>query len=258
MRSRLRRKRFKISAPRVSIRSHQPWRQGWLGLALLASLCVVLLVGAFQWGKSSATLEPAASLEVRHLRMQLERLSQEQQSHIQQTGGQESLRIAEHTAIAQLAERIRQLEADNRSLRDDLGFFEKLIPTTRADKQLDIRGLQADLQADGAQLRWQVLAIQPLRNAPEFKGQLELILAGTQDGKPWATQPPAVSQSVHFQQYRRAQGVLHLPAKTVVKTVTARLVEGGAVRAMQTFTMDLSSIEDPGCLPEKNPRPLKV
>lgn len=238
MRSRLRRKRLKALAPRVSVRSNLPWPLAWLAVALVLGLSAALALGAFEWGKSLAGLERGSREELQRLRTEVQQLRQEQQRHVQLEGAEESLRTAERAAMAQLSERIRQLEADNRSLRDDLGFFEKLIPATRADKQLDIRGLQAELQAEGAQLRWQVLAIQPLRNAPEFKGRLELVLAGTQGGQPWSSQPPAVSQAVQFQQYRRAQGVLQLAPQTVVKTVTARLVEGGSVRAMQTFTMD--------------------
>ena len=39
---------------------------------------------------------------------------------------------------------VRQLEADNRTLREDLGFFEKLIPAAKTDG-LAIRALQAEV-----------------------------------------------------------------------------------------------------------------
>ena len=35
-----------------------------------------------------------------------------------------------HSAQAQLTSQVRQLEAENRALRDDLGFFEKLMPAS--------------------------------------------------------------------------------------------------------------------------------
>ena len=55
---------------------------------------------------------------------------------------------------------VRQLEADNRTLREDLGFFEKLIPAAKTDG-LAIRALQAEVLG-GMQLRWQVLVIQDM------------------------------------------------------------------------------------------------
>ncbi len=82
-----------------------------------------------------------------------------------------------------LLEQLQQLEADNRSLREDLGFFEKLTPTGKPGN-LTIRGLNAETLVGGGQLNWQVLAIQALpamrRNS---KGRLELVLAGTLNGR---------------------------------------------------------------------------
>ena len=131
---------------------------------------------------------------------------------------------------------VRQLEADNRTLREDLGFFEKLIPAAKTEG-LAIRSLQAEVLG-GMQLRWQVLVIQATRNAPEFNGRLELVLTGTQDGKPWTQTQPALGQPLQVKQYRRIEGVLDLPPSAVVKTVTARVLEGSAVRAVQAMTID--------------------
>ena len=131
---------------------------------------------------------------------------------------------------------VRQLEADNRTLREDLGFFEKLIPAAKTDG-LAIRALQAEVLG-GMQLRWQVLVIQAARNAPEFNGRLELVLAGTLDGKPWAQTQPPQGQSLQVKQYRRIEGVLDLPPQAVVKTVTARVLEGASVRTSQTMAIE--------------------
>ena len=102
---------------------------------------------------------------------------------------------------------------------------------------LAIRSLQAEVLG-GMQLRWQVLVIQATRNAPEFNGRLELVLTGTQDGKPWTQTQPAQGQPLQVKQYRRIEGVLDLPPSAVVKTVTARVLEGSAVRAVQAMTID--------------------
>jgi hypothetical protein len=132
---------------------------------------------------------------------------------------------------------VRQLEAENRSLRDDLGFFEKLMPVSSNDG-VAIRGLQADV-VGGVQLRWQVLVIQAAaRNAAEFKGRLELIANGVRDGKSWSQVLPPEGLPLKFRQYRRLDGLITLPEDVVVKTVTARVVEGQAVRASQSTELD--------------------
>ncbi|WP_406623159.1 DUF6776 family protein [Acidovorax sp. SDU_ACID1] len=238
MRFRLLRRRLTISAPRVAIRSAMPWPLRWLSAAVVLGLCGAVALWAFEFGKSIAGLDSGAREELQRLRAEVAQLREENHRFQDQGIAAKSLRTAEGVAMDRLSEQVRQLEADNRSLRDDLGFFEKLIPATKVGKALSIRGLHAEVLGDGAQLRWQVLAIQPMRNAPEFKGRLELVLAGSLDGAPWASQSPAVDQPVQFQQYRRMQGVVNLPARAMVKTVTARLLEGSSVRAIQTFTLE--------------------
>ena len=104
---------------------------------------------------------------------------------------------------------IRQLESENRALRDDLGFFEKLIPSTGAEG-VAIRGLQAEVLA-GTQLKWQVLVIQPVKNAPEFRGKLELSVSGTLGGKPWTMALPGGAMALQFRQYRRVEGRGDIP-----------------------------------------------
>jgi hypothetical protein len=145
-----------------------------------------------------------------------------------------SLITAEKGARDQLATQIKALEAENRALRDDLGFFEKLIPTSA--EGVAIRALQAEVLA-GTQLKWQLLVIQPVKNAPEFRGKLEMSLAGTLNGKPWMMELPGGPQPLQFRQYRRVEGMVDLPPQAVVKNVSAKVVEGTATRAVQSIKL---------------------
>ena len=128
---------------------------------------------------------------------------------------------------------LKQLESENRSLREDLGFFKKLIPSSSSGDDLAIRGLQAEQQADDT-LRWQVLVMRPVKNAKEFSGQIELVASGTRDGKSWTQRFSGDTQTFKLRQYRRLEGIARLPARTVVQTLTARILHEGRVRASQT------------------------
>jgi hypothetical protein len=146
-----------------------------------------------------------------------------------------SLITAERSTQERLASQVRMLETENRALRDDLGFFEKLMPASGTEA-VAIRGLQAEVLA-GTQLKWQVLVIQPLKNAPQFRGKLELSLAGTLDGKPWTMDLPGGAQDLSFRQYRRLEGMVDLPQQAVVKNVSAKVVEGTATRAVHSIKL---------------------
>ena len=75
----------------------------------------------------------------------------------------QTLLSARKAAQEQLLAQTRQLESDNLSLLDDLGFFEKLMPLTGAE-EVAIRGLQAEV-TQGHRLRWRVLLVQSQKNA---------------------------------------------------------------------------------------------
>jgi len=236
MRFRLLRRRLTISAPRVAIRSALPWPVRWLVLAVALGLCAAVAVWAFEFGKSIAGLDSGAREELARLREEVAALRADSRRQQEAASAASSLLTAERAATERVLAQMRQLEADNRSLRDDLGFFEKLIPAARGDG-IAVRGLHAE-PIGPQQMRWQVLVMQPVRNAPEFKGRLELVLAGTLGGQPWSVAQPQVSQPLQFQQYRRLEGVLNVPENVVVKTVTARVLEGTAVRAVQTLSVE--------------------
>ncbi|QEA13415.1 DUF6776 family protein [Comamonas flocculans] len=238
MRLRRLRRRFSLGGPRLVVRRSLPWPLRWLALAVLLGLSAAVALWAFEFGKAIAGLDASAKQELGELRSQTRLLHARINELQQESAAADSLRATERAAADALGERLRALEADNRSLRDDLAFFEKLIPaaSSASNSTLDIRGLQADVLG-GVQLRWQVLVIQPVRNAPEFKGQLELVLAGLRDGKPWTSRPPAVVRPLQMQQYRRVEGLVDLPERVMVKTVTVRLLQGSSVRAQQSLTL---------------------
>lgn len=232
MRFRLLRRRLTISAPRVAVRSALPWPLRWLVLAVFLGFCAAVSLWAFELGRSLAGLDAGSRAELVQLRGELERLRNDSQQAqtIANTSG--SLLLAERSALEQLKLQLRQLESENRALREDLGFFEKLIPSSSSG-DLAIRGLQAEQQAD-ATLRWQVLVMRPVKNASEFSGQLELVAAGTRDGKPWSQRFAGEAQAFKLRQHQRLEGIVRLPSHAVVKTLTARILHEGRVRASQT------------------------
>jgi len=235
MRFKLLRRRLTISAPRMKVRSLMPWPVQWAAAAVVLGFCGAISLWAFEKGKEIAGVDNGAREELAQLREEMVHLRAERDriQSILNTSG--SAITVERAAQERLAAQIRTLESENRSLREDLGFFEKLTPVNGGEA-VAIRGLQAEVMGS-SQLKWQVLVIQPVKNAPEFRGKLELNLSGMQDGKPWNMSLPGGGQPLQFRQYRRLEGVLELPPQVVVKNVSARVVEGTVSRAVQTVSL---------------------
>jgi hypothetical protein len=235
MRFKLLRRRLTISAPRVAIRSAMPWPVRWALAAIVLGFCAAIALWAFEFGKGIAGLDSGAKEELARLREEVSRLRDERDraQSVANTAG--SLLTTEKSAQERLVGQIKRMETENRELRDNLGFFEKLLPTGVADG-ISIRGLQAEVLSS-AQIKWQVLVIVAAKNAPEFNGKLEVTFEGFQNGKPWSMTLPGGAQPLQVRQYKRLEGVVELPAQSVVKTVSAKVIEGSTTRAVQTVKL---------------------
>lgn len=235
MRFKLLRRRLTISAPRMKVRSAMPWPLRWASAAIVLGFCGAISLWAFELGKDLAGVDHGDREELSRLREDVVELRQERDrlQSILNTSG--SAMTVERAAQERMVSQIRILETENRALREDLGFFEKLMPASGTEA-VAIRGLQAEVLS-GTQLKWQVLVIQAVKNAPEFRGKLELNFSGTLEGKPWTMQLPGGAQPLQFKQYRRVEGMVDLPPEAVVKNVSARIIEGAVSRAVQNVSL---------------------
>ncbi|MCX7239744.1 MAG: DUF6776 family protein [Burkholderiales bacterium] len=242
MRFRLLRRRLTISAPRMAVRSSLAWPLRWAVAAIVLGFCAAIGLWAFEFGKDIAGLDGGTKEELVRLRAELGTVraelaevkeARDQAQSVANTAG--TLLTTEKSSQERMLTQIKQLETDNQTLRDDLGFFEKLIPAG-AGEGVSIRGLQAELH-NGNTVKWQVLVIQASKNAQEFNGQLDLSLNGTQSGKPWSAALPQGPQAIRVRQYGRVAGEFEVPAQVVVKGITARVLDGAAVKATQSVKL---------------------
>ena len=240
MRFRLLRRRLTISAPRMSVRSALPWPLRWAVLAIVLGFCAAIGLWAFEFGKDIAGLEKGSKdelvrlqSEVANLRLDLDKAQglRDQAQSVANTAG--TLVTAEKAAQQRLVAQALQLEADNQRLRDDLGFFEKLIPAPGGDG-VSIRGVQAEL-VKASTVKWQVLIIQASKNAPEFVGRLEISFSGTLNGKPWVGVLAEGPKAVSVRQYGRFDGEFDFPAQVVLKLVTAKVSDAAGMKSTQTI-----------------------
>ena len=224
----------------MAVRSAMPWPFRWALAAIVFGFCAAISLWAFEFGKNIAGLDQGAQQALLRLREQVSSLQTElakareerdKAQSIANTAG--TLLTTEKSAQDKLLLEVKQLEADNRALRDDLGFFETLIPSSGVEG-LAIRGLQAELQGTGA-LKWQALVMQSKKGAAEFNGRLELTFTGLLNGKPWTASLPEGPQSFKIRQYGRLGGVYEVPAQVVVKGISARVLDGSTVRASRAI-----------------------
>ena len=235
MRWKLLRRRLSVSAPRMIVRSHLPWPLRWAAFALTLGFSAALALWAFEFGKDIAGLDRGDKEELARLRGDIAalRVDHAQARRIADTA--DSLLKTERAAQERLTQQVRQLETEKQTLKADLGFFERLLPST--GQGLQVRGLQAQALAPG-QLKYQLLVVQNGKEKIDFKGRYDLTLSGQLDGKPWSQQLANGPQALQIRQVTRVEGMIDHPAAAVIKSVQVRVTDSsGATKVTQTLRL---------------------
>lgn len=241
------RQRFGIRAPKLAIRTHVEWRWRALVLAVAAALAAGLAALSYDAGRRasgnySATVEgEMAALSARAAELDAE------VNRLRAVGGsaESSLQI-ERAAQQQLTKQVRALEAENGALKDDLAFFEGLVPSSEAvaDTGVRIHRLRVEADATAGQFRYRMLLVnngsKPLR---DFRGTLQLLVKvrrGNEDAM--ITFPPEAERGaarfqIEIKHFQRAEGMFSVPPGALVKSVEARLIQDGEVRARQSVNL---------------------
>lgn len=236
MRWKLLRRRLSISAPRVMVRSHLPWPLRWALAAVVLGFSAAIALWAFEFGREIAGLDRGAKEELARLRSDVDRLGKENEQAKSLSNTAESLLRTERAAQERLAQQVRQLEDERQRLRQDLGFFERLLPAAEGEG-LQVRGLMAE-PADAGRLRYQMLVMQHGRNAGEFSGRYDLLLTGQFEGRPWTLALPGGAKPLTLKQYARVEGLVEHPAGAVIKSVQVKVIDAkGATRATQSIKL---------------------
>lgn len=235
MRWKLLRRRLSVSAPRMIVRSHLPWPLRWAVAAVVLGFSAAIALWAFELGKELAGLDRSAKDELLQLRAEVAQLRTQHAQARQVADTADSLLKTERATHERLAQQVRQLEAEKTTLQSDLGFYQRLLPTS--GDGLQVRGLQAQAAAPG-RLRYQMVLVQNGKSPAEFRGRYEVTVAGALDGKPWSQPLPDGPQALQMKQVTRVEGLVEIPAEAVVKTVQVRVTDAqGATKATQTVRL---------------------
>lgn len=214
------------------VRSRLPWPLRWAVAAVALGFSAALALWAFEFGKHIAGLDERRQQELQRLRVEVVQLREAQDKTCQVSNIAESLLVTERATQERLAQQLRQAEADKQALRADLGFFERLLPST--GEGLQLRGLEVEAVMPG-QVRFQMLVVQNGKAVTEFKGRYELLLSGSLDGKPWSQAAADGPKPLQLRHYTRIEGSIDHPPEAVIKTLQVKVTDTqGVTRATQS------------------------
>lgn len=241
------RQRFGISAPKLAIKTHVAWY--WRLLAITAVLSVSLAMAAWIYdaGRRIAGFHSEESgREIQLLKESIAKFEEELVKLRRIAGASESNLQIERAAQQQMASQVKVLEAENAGLKQDLAFFESLIPASEisGDSGVRINRLRVDPEGAIGQYRYRMLLVHSGGlQAKELKGALQLLVKVQQAGKDVMIALPSESERnsprfrFEIKHFQRIDGVFSVPAGAVVKSVEARVLQEGVVRARQLVTL---------------------
>ena len=228
------RRRFGISAPKLSVRTHWSWKVKGAIIAVAVMVFAGLFYGGFDAGRIFAGFnigkvrdeQERLTAEVIALRADNERLKQ---------GNIELTNTAQMAVGAKdvLSKQIISLQQENTQLKEESAFFEKLVGSAASSKNgLAVQRMQAERETVSS-YRFRALVVQGSAESP-FKGKLTLIATIISDGKRSNINLPdeqpdlVASLALDFKTYQRVEGIFKVPANAQLKTLQMRVIPAGS------------------------------
>jgi len=150
----------------------------------------------------------------------------------------------ERSAQTQLGRQVKALEDENARLKEDLAFFENLIPSEHRDNTLLINRFRVDPGALPGEFRYRLLLLRGGRRDKPFQGNLQLLVTLQQAAKMLLSRSrkkgkPRLIRSVSSTSSgSRARSACH--RTRVSRWWQVRIFETGSAQARATQSFNLS------------------
>lgn len=237
-----------LPGTRAIVRTHRPWRNRLLVTTIAVVACIAVASVAFEVGRRSTAGavhgDGLISANVQ-LRQQLETLSADR----------DGLRASVDTAAAQLqmaraaqdsmAQQVKSAEVEIAQLKEDLGFFESLLPAPADTSGIHVRSFRVSRDDPSQAVHYRLLVMQGGSKAfveqPEFRGELQFTISAIRGGRPLTLTLPQQGEralpAIRLKHYQRIEGDLPVPQDVEVRAISVRVMQGGQVRASQSATL---------------------
>lgn len=220
-----------IRSERVAIHSHVPWyiKFGGYGIAMGVAAAVAwgVVDNSYRitgFNREEAQQQLAALTEENQ---KLQKAYENTRSLLNEQGGQ--LRV-EKSAQAELAKSVAQLQEENASLKEDLGFLRNIMSSGSVPEGLAIANFKVEADALPNEYRYRLLLTQGGQRKQDFKGKVQVI-ARVQEGAQQATlsfpqdaELRSAGKEIEFRYYQKIDGRFKIPEGAQLKSVQVRVL----------------------------------
>jgi hypothetical protein len=242
------RRKFSISAPRLSVRPHVPWYVRWaialpfllvIGMAVMWAYDSGLEFAGFHRGKAEKEL---SELHDRVVDLEEENAKLTNQIAVFERQGQ-----IEKAVDVEVDTQVKSLNDENARLKEDLLFFQNLPLTGAREAELSIHRLKIEHDSLPGEYHFRMLLVQSVQQRGKmFQGSLQLVVLGEQGGRKVVLQFPqenspqdVAAHQLSFKYYQRVDKVFKLPPEMTLESVEVRVFEKGMREARIKQMADL-------------------
>ncbi len=238
---------FGIAAPRVAVRIQVPWYWRWF--AVIAAGAIVVGVGwaTYDFGMTFAGFRQSeADRALAKLNETIGRQQQEiAELRAQVARAERELQI-ERATYGDLAKQVKSFAEENAMLKEDLAFFQSLMPAGGGDGAVTINRFRVQQETLPGEYRYRLLLVRTGQRAKEFQGSLQLAVNLLQHERPVVlTLPPengnmAQEYQLNFRFFQRIEGTFKVAPDAIVKSLQVRVFENGSNAPKLTQTINVS------------------
>jgi hypothetical protein len=221
-------RKLSISASKMTVRRELPLPFKIVFWMVPLALCSTLTFGAYETGRRIASADHDAPSQT-----------------AKPDDTTESRMNIERAAQNHLTEQIKSLETENARLKEELAFFNSLMPAgANAASGITIPGLALE-SISSNQFRFRALVMKGSNDKQRFAGNLQLVVTAQKGNEtinlvfPKDKSQDAEKFKIGFRHYQRLEGNLSLPDGAQLKHVQARVMENGHVRAQRVAEASL-------------------
>lgn len=221
------RRHYGVMAPRLVVRRHVG--RGWYVFALLGLSLAMQLLG---WGMARHQGLSAAGQDFGRLQEQLSRQEAELLSLRATTGVELSAVSIERAAQQKLLARVKELEAENAVLKEDMRVFERVLPVAGEPGAVSIENFRVTADPVG-QYRYRFLLVfSPDKQFPEFQGRLRILAHYTLSDKTVQLALPLKKgdEEIRLKKMQRREGEFKLPAGATLVGLEAHVLQGDTLK----------------------------
>ena len=239
------RSNFGIRSSRMTIRSQLAWYWRWL----LNLLMMVAVAGIVWWlvensYRITGFNREEARQQITSLTADNLRLKGELEAYRTIVAERDRQQAIDKATQSELARNVTQLQDENATLKEDLGFLRNIMSSGTTPEGLGVANLKVEPDGQPNEYRYRMLLTQGGQRKQDFKGRVQLVARVAHQGAINTLAFPDAAAGdgaglVEFRFYQKVEGRFRIPEGAVLKGYEVRVLAlpGGQVKLSRSVNV---------------------